>query len=57
MFTSEVDTELLSYLQENNTGEEYLFAMLTTVTAAPYMINTDESVLALGGFNTAQTRF
>lgn len=44
MFTSEVDTGLLSYLQENNTGEEYLFA-------APYMINTDESVMALGGFN------
>lgn len=51
MFTSEVDTGLLSYLQENNTGEEYLFATLTTVTAAPYIINTDESVLALGGFN------
>ncbi|MCY8519325.1 ArnT family glycosyltransferase [Bacillus atrophaeus] len=51
MFTSEVDTGLLSYLQENNTGEEYLFATLTTVTAAPYIINTDESVMALGGFN------
>lgn len=32
-------------------GEEYLFATLMTVTAAPYIINTDESVLALGGFN------
>lgn len=52
MFTSEVDTGLLSYLQENNTGEEYSFATLTTVTAAPYIIiNTDESVMALGGFN------
>lgn len=51
MFSSEVDTELLSYLQEHNTGEEYLFATLTTVTAAPYIINTEESVMALGGFN------
>ncbi|WP_387407325.1 ArnT family glycosyltransferase [Priestia aryabhattai] len=51
MFSSEVDKELLSYLQEHNTGEEYLFATLTTVTAAPYIINTEESVMALGGFN------
>lgn len=51
MFTSEVDTGLLSYLQENNTGEEYLFATLTTVIAAPYIIHTDESVMALRGFN------
>lgn len=47
----EVDTGLLSYLRKHNTGEEYLFATLTTVTAAPYIINTDESVMALGGFN------
>ncbi|MEC1645920.1 ArnT family glycosyltransferase [Bacillus halotolerans] len=51
MFSSEVDTGLLSYLRKHNTGEEYLFATLTTVTAAPYIINTDESVMALGGFN------
>ncbi|MBJ7570357.1 glycosyltransferase family 39 protein [Bacillus halotolerans] len=51
MFSSEMDTGLLSYLREHNTGEEYLFATLTTVTAAPYIINTDESVMALGGFN------
>ncbi|KXZ13228.1 glycosyltransferase family 39 protein [Bacillus nakamurai] len=51
MFTSDVDSGLLSYLKKHNTGEEYLFATLTTVTAAPYIINTDESVMALGGFN------
>lgn len=51
MFSSEMYTGLLSYLREHNTGEEYLFAALTTVTAAPYIINTDESVMALGGFN------
>ncbi|MBY8912029.1 glycosyltransferase family 39 protein [Bacillus sp. YC2] len=51
MFTSEVDSGLLSYLKKHNTGEEYLFATLTTVTAAPYIINTNESVMALGGFN------
>ncbi len=51
MFTSEVDTGLLSYLKKHQTGEEYLFATLTTVTAAPYIIHTNESVMALGGFN------
>ncbi|WP_412095761.1 ArnT family glycosyltransferase [Bacillus haynesii] len=51
MFSSDVDTGLLTYLRENNTGEDYLFATLTTVTAAPYIINADENVMALGGFN------
>ncbi|OEI76430.1 mannosyltransferase [Bacillus subtilis] len=51
MFSSEVDSGLLSYLRKYNTGEEYLFATLTTVTAAPYIINENESVMAMGGFN------
>ncbi|WP_412055695.1 ArnT family glycosyltransferase [Bacillus haynesii] len=51
MFSSDVDTGLLTYLRENNTGEDYLFATLTTVTAAPYIINAGENVMALGGFN------
>ncbi len=51
MFSSNVNSELLSYLRENNTGEEYLFATFTTVTAAPYIIDANESVMALGGFN------
>ncbi|MEC1470994.1 glycosyltransferase family 39 protein [Bacillus haynesii] len=51
MFSSDVDTGLLTYLRKNNSGEEYLFATLTTVTAAPYIINADENVMALGGFN------
>ncbi|MEC0698062.1 glycosyltransferase family 39 protein [Bacillus haynesii] len=51
MFSSDVDTGMLTYLRENNTGEDYLFATLTTVTAAPYIINADENVMALGGFN------
>ncbi|MGE6632200.1 glycosyltransferase family 39 protein [Bacillus sp. NPDC077027] len=51
MFTSSTDEGLLSYLRKNNTGEEYLFATLTTVTAAPYIIDADENVMALGGFN------
>lgn len=51
MFSSDVDTGLLTYLREHHTGEEYLFATLTTVTAAPYIINADENVMALGGFN------
>ncbi|TYS20990.1 glycosyltransferase family 39 protein [Bacillus subtilis] len=51
MFSSKVDTGLLSYLRKHNTGEEYLFATLTTVTAAPYIIHENESVMAMGGFN------
>lgn len=51
MFSSDMDTGLLTYLREHHTGEEYLFATLTTVTAAPYIINADENVMALGGFN------
>ncbi|WP_043925264.1 ArnT family glycosyltransferase [Bacillus haynesii] len=51
MFSSDVDKGLLTYLREHHTGEEYLFATLTTVTAAPYIINADENVMALGGFN------
>lgn len=51
MFSSEVDSGLLSYLRKHNTGEEYLFATLTTVTAAPYIISENESVMAMGGFN------
>ncbi|MEC1505539.1 glycosyltransferase family 39 protein [Bacillus haynesii] len=51
MFSSDVDTGLLTYLREHHTGEEYLFATLTTVTAAPYIINADENVMVLGGFN------
>ncbi|MCY7974477.1 glycosyltransferase family 39 protein [Bacillus inaquosorum] len=51
MFSSEVDTGLLSYLRKHNTGEKYLFATLTTVTAAPYIIHENESVMAMGGFN------
>ncbi|WP_452565174.1 hypothetical protein, partial [Oerskovia enterophila] len=31
MFSSEVDSGLLSYLRKHNTGEEYLFATLTTL--------------------------
>ncbi|MBD3858369.1 glycosyltransferase family 39 protein [Bacillus sp. 28A-2] len=51
MFTSSVDQDLLTYLKAHQTGETYLFATLTTVTAAPYIIDEDENVMALGGFN------
>lgn len=51
MFSSDIDEGLLAYLKAHNTGEEYLFATQTTVTAAPYIIETNESVMALGGFN------
>ncbi|WP_458110356.1 ArnT family glycosyltransferase [Bacillus zhangzhouensis] len=51
MFTSSVDQGLLTYLKTHQTGETYLFATLTTVTAAPYIIDEDENVMALGGFN------
>ncbi|EAE5920932.1 mannosyltransferase [Listeria monocytogenes] len=46
-----VDSDLISYLQKNNTGETYLFGTTDATTAGPYIIKTKEAVMALGGFN------
>ncbi|RUT29573.1 phospholipid carrier-dependent glycosyltransferase [Paenibacillus zeisoli] len=49
--SQKVNTKLLAYLKKNNTGQEYLFATTNYGTAAPYMIDEDESVIIMGGFS------
>ncbi|WP_088825580.1 glycosyltransferase family 39 protein [Listeria goaensis] len=46
-----VDTGLIAYLEENNTGETYLFGTTDATTAGPYIIKTQKAVMAMGGFN------
>ena len=47
---SGINTKLLEYVTSNNTGESYLFATTDTNTAAPYIIETGQAVMAMGGF-------
>ncbi|MEO3944513.1 glycosyltransferase family 39 protein [Gorillibacterium sp. CAU 1737] len=49
--SSSVDTDLVAYLNKNNTGEKYLFATTSSQTAAPYIIQTRQAVMAMGGFS------
>ncbi|MEY8349801.1 glycosyltransferase family 39 protein [Bacillus cereus] len=51
MGSERLDSKTLSYLKKNNTGEQYLFATTSYQTAAPYMIDKDESVITMGGFS------
>jgi 4-amino-4-deoxy-L-arabinose transferase-like glycosyltransferase len=46
---------LMSYLEENNTGEPYLFATLDYGTAAPYIVDKGASVVILNGFSNSDT--
>nr|WP_136604554.1 glycosyltransferase family 39 protein [Paenibacillus dokdonensis] len=46
-----VNESLLSYVTQNNTGEEYLFATSSAMTAAPYIIRTGSAVMAMGGYS------
>ena len=46
-----IDTNLLSYLTDNNTGEKYLFATTNAGTAEAYIIKTGKAVMAMGGFS------
>ncbi|WP_260447277.1 ArnT family glycosyltransferase [Listeria newyorkensis] len=46
-----VNERLISYLEKNSSGTEFLFGTTDASTAAPYIIKTGESVMALGGFN------
>jgi len=43
--------QLLSYLNENRNGEEFLVATLNANIAAPIILATGEPVMALGGFS------
>lgn len=46
-----VNTELLDYLIQHNTGETFLFATTDAGTAEPYIIQTGRAVMAMGGFS------
>ena len=48
--SDEVDAGLLAYLREHREGSRYLFATTSSATAAPYIIETGEAVMAMGGF-------
>lgn len=51
--TTSADEGLVSYLEENNTGEPYLFAALNYSTAAPYIIDKGASVVILNGYSSS----
>lgn len=51
MSDATVNEKLIKYLEENNSGAEYLFATTDSNTAAPYMIKTKKAVMAIGGFS------
>ncbi|MFD1990341.1 glycosyltransferase family 39 protein [Paenibacillus nicotianae] len=42
--------KLLQYVTQHNTGEKYLFAVSNASSAAPYIIQTGQPVMAMGGF-------
>ncbi|WP_037464801.1 ArnT family glycosyltransferase [Shimazuella kribbensis] len=45
-----VDEKLLAYVTKHNKGEKFLFATPDSQLAAPYIIKTGKSVMAMGGF-------
>ncbi|TYS08359.1 glycosyltransferase family 39 protein [Bacillus subtilis] len=51
MSDATVNEKLIQYVEENNSGAEYLFATTDSNTAAPYIIKTEKAVMAIGGFS------
>ena len=47
----QVDSQLISYLEAHQGSAKYLFATISSQTAAPYIIATGEPVMTLGGFS------
>ncbi|MDQ3928502.1 MAG: hypothetical protein M3328_05060, partial [Chloroflexota bacterium] len=45
------DPALVEYLQANKGGAEYLVAASNAMSASPIILNTDEQVISLGGYN------
>jgi 4-amino-4-deoxy-L-arabinose transferase-like glycosyltransferase len=48
---SEINTKLLEYVTQHNTGETYLFATTDSHSADTYIIKTGKAVMAMGGFS------
>ncbi|CQR52205.1 glycosyltransferase family 39 protein [Paenibacillus riograndensis] len=55
--TTGVNEKLLAYLKEHNTGEKYLFAAMDYGTAGPYIIDNNEPVVILNGFNNSDVPY
>lgn len=53
--SSSVDTGLIAYLQQHNTGEKYLVATTSSQTATPIILATGSPVIAWGGFKGSDT--
>jgi hypothetical protein len=49
--TSQVNAELVAYLEAHTTDGSYLFATTNSMSASPYIIATGKPVMALGGFS------
>lgn len=49
--SEQVDTALLQYVEANQDGYTYLFAVNSSMGAAPYILETGEPVMAMGGFS------
>lgn len=49
-FEQQVDNNLLRYLEQKQGSTRFLFATQSSMTAAPYIIQTGKAVMALGGF-------
>jgi hypothetical protein len=47
----QVDRQLLAYLEAHRGSASFLFATLSSQTAAPYIIASGQPVMALGGFS------
>jgi 4-amino-4-deoxy-L-arabinose transferase-like glycosyltransferase len=48
---SKLNSALFSYLKKQYNGEKYFLATDNTQSAAPYILNTDYAVMAMGGFS------
>ncbi len=46
-----VNKQLLAYLEKNQGATKYLFAVTSSNSAAPYIIQTGKAVMSLGGFS------
>ncbi|MFT8323267.1 MAG: glycosyltransferase family 39 protein, partial [Bacillus sp. (in: firmicutes)] len=46
-----IDSELMSYLEENYNGEKFFLAVQRAQSAYSIMLNTDYAVMAMGGFS------
>jgi 4-amino-4-deoxy-L-arabinose transferase-like glycosyltransferase len=49
--SSNSETALISFLEENNTGERFLVAVPSASEAEPIILATDKPVMAIGGFS------